>query len=152
MTDDEPTYADVEKTAYRLLARRGHARGELEKKLRRRDYPDELIREVVDDCVQAGYVDDEQFALRQGEMLARKSWGPHQIRNKLRGRGVDDTVIDAALTELSDQFDWSDTARTRLESKFGSPDELDDRTRQKAYRHLMHRGFSSSMIRRLLFD
>ncbi len=153
MSDDEqPTVADVEKVAYRLLARRDHAHGELVRKLRRRDFPDELIEQVVDDCVDSGYVDDRRFAREQGRMLVRKCWGPHQIRKKLRARGVDDTIIDDAIEQLGEKFDFKAQAKQRLESKFGDPAGLDDRDQQRAYRHLIHRGYPADLIRRLLFD
>lgn len=150
--DDKPTRSDVEAVAYRLLSRRGHACTELKRKLDRRDFPKALIDEVVDECVQAGYVDDERFAREQAAILVRKCWGPLQIRNKLRARGVCDVVIDDALAELDEGTDWQETALDRLCSRFGRPETLDDNAQQKAFRHLRYRGYPGSLIRRLLFD
>jgi len=150
--DEEITKGDVERSAFRFLARRDHARGELDRKLRKRDFPEELIDEVLDDCIEAGYVDDEQFALDQGQMLARKSWGPKQIRKKLLSRDVDDTIIDGALESIGNDVDWQQQARQRLHRRFGEAAELDDDERQRAFRHLAYRGYAPALIRRLLFD
>lgn len=153
MSDDrESDRNEVRHAAHRLLGRRAHAREELARKLEERDFDPDLIREVLDDCVEAGYVDDEEFARDQGSMLARKSWGPHKIRAKLTRRGVDGAIVDRALEKLGEEYDWEQQALSKLRSKFGDPAELDDRDQQRAYRHLMHRGFGSGLIRRLLFD
>ena len=153
MSDDpQATREEVQRVAYRLLSRRDHARTELVRKLRDRKLPRELIEQVVDDLQQAGYVDDRQFALDQGAILARKQWGPNRIRQKLRDRGIADALVDQTLQQLAGQFDFPEMAFERLESKFGPPDQLDDRARQKAFRHLRHRGYAPGLIRRLLFD
>lgn len=148
----EPTRNDVEAAAYTYLARRDHGRGELKTKLLRKDFPPALVEDVLDTLEEAGYVDDRKFACHQGSILARKSWGPLQIGAKLRARGVSSEVIDEALAEISAQEDFSSHARHRLQTRFGEASSLDDKTRQKAFRHLIYRGYPSNLVRRLLFD
>lgn len=150
--DEEPTRGDVEAAAARFLARRDHARVELAQKLERHDFPDELVEEVLDSLEEFGYLDDERFALVQGGILARKCWGPRQIAQKLRSRGVDDSIIDEALAEIGREEDWRERALQRMISRFGHPRELNESERQKAFRHLTYRGYSGNLIRRLLFD
>ena len=150
--DEQPTRADVEGSAARFLSRRDHGRGELRDKLRKRDYPDELIDDVLDDFEEWGYLDDEKFAREQGAILARKCWGPRQILHKLRARGVDETIVDQALAEIGEEEDWEERARERLHSRFGRADELDDKDQKRAYRHLTYRGYYPALVRRLLFD
>ena len=150
MTD--PTHSDVESAAYTYLARRDHSRAELQKKLIGKDFPPALIDEVLDTLEEAGYVDDGNFARHQGSILARKCWGPLQIRAKLRARGLASDLIDEALAEIASEEDFSSHALHRLTSRFGDTSTLDQKTRQKAYRHLVHRGYSPQLIRRLLFD
>ena len=154
MTDqaDESTKADVEAVAYRLLARRDHARRELADKLRRRHFDTALIEEVLDECAASGYLDDRRFSLHQGGILARKCWGPLQIRQKLRLRGVAADIIDDTLETLRDDFDWEHQARDRLHCRFDTADKLDTDDRARAYRHLTYRGYPSALVRRILFD
>ncbi len=146
------TRADVEAAATRLLARRGHAREELKRKLRRRGFEESMISQVLDHFVERGIVDDRRFADEQAAILVRKCWGPVQIRKKLRARGVDDRFIDEALDEFDAPAIWRDHARQRLQARFGAAAELDERDQRRAYRHLRYRGFRPAMIRRLLFD
>lgn len=150
--EDKPDRAAVQATAYRLLARRDHARQELARKLRQRKLPEELIQDVLDECDRAGYLDDQRFAALQGRILARKGWGPRRIDQKLRERGVDASVISQTLDEISAEVDFQALATERLLSRFGPPERLDDAQRQRAFRHLLHRGYFSALIRHLLFE
>lgn len=149
---DQPTRADVEAAAYRFLGRRDYACEELARKLRKKDLPQDFIDEVLAGLKQAGYLDDERFAKEQGAILARKNWGPRQISHKLRARGVGETIIEEALLEISENVDWQAKAKERLYARFGPAADLDDSTRARAFRHLTYRGYSPSLVRRLLFD
>lgn len=151
--EDPPKLSDVEATALRILAGRPHAQGELERKLRKRDYPDDLIDEVCRRMLEFGYLDDEQFAEDQAAILKRKGWGPVQISYKLSKVGLEEVVVDEALAKLGNSQDWHQACRDRIRSKYRcEPDELDFDGRKKAFRHLKYRGFHGSTIRRVLFD
>lgn len=138
----------MEASATRFLARRGHSTGELRKKLRKRDFPDPLIEQVLDDFVERGWLDDEEFATHQAELLARKQWGPFKIRAKLTHHGVPDRIAEDAVAALD--VDWLEVALQRVRGKYGELE--DDRDRQRAYRHLTYRGFSSRTARAVVFD
>lgn len=144
--------AEIEAAAYGFLGRRGYARGELESKLLARDFSKALVEEVLDTLEEAGYVDDQSFASHQGAILARKGWGPRQIEAKLRARGVGAEPIDDALKEIRQEEDFLSRGRARLESRFGPPGELNEKERQRAYRHLLYRGYSPALARRLIFE
>lgn len=154
-SDDEnaPTLADAEAAAMRLLARRGHAEGELRDKLAKRDFGAELIDQVCRRMREFGYLDDAQFATDQAAILMRKGWGPRQIAYKLGRRGVDSALIDDTIAALGERDDWLQACRERVEYKYRcAADELDFDARKKAYRHLKYRGFHDSTIRQVLFD
>ncbi len=146
------TLVEVEAAALRLLSRRDHGRGELAKKLRRRELPEALIEVVLDELEERGYLDDARFAEEQGAILARKCWGPRQIAHKLRARGIDETTVDEALAKIAGEQDWRDRARQRMHSRFGDASELDESEQQRAFRHLTYRGYSPGLVRGILFD
>lgn len=150
---DEWTRAEVKETATRLLAQRGHATSELRSKLEERDVPESLAADVCDELAEAGYLDDVEFARHQATILRDKEWGPAQIRRKLRDRGIEDTVIDTVLAEIGGPRVWTRHCWERLCDRFGSsPASFSQRKKQKAYRHLTHRGFQPSTVRQILFD
>jgi regulatory protein len=149
MADSTPTRADVEAAALTYLARRDHSESELRTKLKRKDFDDALINDVIADFQDRGYLDDERFAVDQGLILARKKWGPLQIAHKLSQHGIPRSIVDQAMADIDDEVDWHALAIRRLESKFRT-DRMDVKTRAKAYRHLLNRGFPSELIRRIL--
>ena len=136
----------------RFLGRRDYGREELARKLRRREFPEELIAQVLAGYEEAGYIVDARFAGEQGAILARKCWGPRQIAHKLRARGIDEATVEQALVEIVGEVDFGERAAARLHARFGEPRELTDKEQRRAFRHLTYRGYPPAMIRRLLFD
>jgi regulatory protein len=149
---EEQTEAQVEAAALRLLGFRDHSSGELREKLQERDYDDSLIEDVLARLVEQGWLDDRRFAEHQTEILIRKGWGPRRIEQKLQKHGVPRDLSRETVADAADTRGWLETCRERLLSRFDDPSELDRDAKQKAYRHLEHRGFSPSIIRRVLFD
>lgn len=150
--DDEPSEAQVEAAALRLLGFRDHSSGELRDKLRDREHDEGLIENVITRLIDQGWLDDKRFAEHQTEILIRKGWGPRRIEQKLRKHGVPRDLSKEAVSEAADTRGWLETCRERLLSRFDEPQQLDRDTKQKAFRHLKHRGFAPSIIRRVLFD
>lgn len=144
MSDRRP---EVEACVTRLLSRRDHSTGELRAKLTKREFPADLIEAVIADYVDRGWVDDHAFAAHQAGLLADRGWGPIQIRQRLIKHGVERDL--AATTVDALDVRWEDAARDRLAQKF---DELAPEDRERAYRHLVYRGFSSDTARRAIFD
>lgn len=90
----------IREAALRLLAHRARARKELERRLRRKDFPGRLIREVADELEARGYLDDRAFARSWiADRLRLRPRGRLALRTELRKKGVDPGVIDQALDE-----------------------------------------------------
>lgn len=80
-SDRDSTRSDIEAAAFRLLARRDHARRELAAKLRKRQFDSELITVVLDECTQSGYLDDDRA--RAFRHLTHRGYRPSLIRRIL---------------------------------------------------------------------
>ncbi|BBY54296.1 recombination regulator RecX [Mycobacterium koreense] len=95
----------------RLLTVRARTRAELADKLTRRGYPDDLSARVLDRLTEVGLVDDADFAEQWVQSRHRNAGkGRRALVAELRTKGVDETVIDAALADLD-----PDTERNRAE-------------------------------------
>jgi len=86
-------------------------------------------------------------AEHQAELLVDRGWGPAQVRAKLMQHGVSSSLAADTVDRLGAH--WVDVARARLRQKFG---ELEEGDRERAYRHLVYRGFAPAVARSAIFD
>lgn len=104
----------LERSAFHYLSRyastRARLRDVLERKIRRSRNWVELseeeagwITEIADKCEQMGLIDDREFASVKARSLHRAGKSTKAIRSWLRGRGVDEARIDAAIDELAEE-------------------------------------------------
>ena len=90
-----------EQAAYRAvlaaLGRRGHARRELERKLRRRGHPPDAVEAALERATRSGLVNDPAFAANFIQLKADRGRGPARLRRDLLLLGVEGEIIDRAL-------------------------------------------------------
>lgn len=89
----EGRYA-VKSYLMKLLARRDHARLELLRKAQNKDYPREVIENVLDELVEKGYLNEQSFAEKfTADKFNLNHWGPIKIRSHLYKKGVSKSVV-----------------------------------------------------------
>ena len=123
----------------RLLRYRLRSENELRYRLKSKDFPDEIIDEVLEKLKETKIVDDERFAymFAKGE-LEVKAHGPYMIRRKLRELGVDPDIADRAIDKAWNEYDFTELVR-KLYSRYKSD--------QKKVREILYRrGFDPSII------
>lgn len=109
----------------------------------------EAAGRVVERLVADKYVDDERYAsafAREKAML--QGWGPVKIRFQLRGKGVADSAIAAALEEVEPE-----KAGARLERLLASKArtlEGDPRIRLKLLKFALSRGYEYDAVEQAL--
>lgn len=141
------TYGKALAKAYDYLSRRPHARAELQKKLDAKDFDPELTGQVLDHLEDLGYVNDEEFA-RRWVMLRGASRGPTLLRQELRRKGLDDTLIDRVLVEHREEHDDLTEAETLARKRYAT---MTDVPWEKVYARLTgylgRRGYDYDVIR-----
>lgn len=147
--DSEQFQAALE-TGVRLLARREHASQELRLKLRQRDYPSDVIKAVIDELIDRGYLSEERFAEVFVREKVEHGWGPVRITAEMRKRGVEDTVFRPYLDTMD--VDWLEQAREVKQRRFGPGRPMDQRDWGRQARFLAGRGFSAEQVARVLGD
>ena len=132
----------LRKSMMGLLARREQSCLELFQKMQKKGFDEDLIEENIVDFTQRGWQSDQRYA----EMMLRsrilKQHGPTKIRFELKQKGVLTCIVDNVLNI---EFDWQSLAIQAKEKKF-SNHPLDQKNKQKLYRFLQQRGFSSQHI------
>lgn len=97
----------IKQRAFRLLGRRQHSSSELKRKLWRKDYEQKLIDAVIEELMNNGYLNDEDFIR---EFVAEKSeikkWSSNRIKSELIKQGIKSNLIEAGLKELLDNSEY----------------------------------------------
>ena len=98
--------------AMKFLQRRLHSRAELQRKLARQEYDEQMIASVLDDLARMGYVDDERFAKTKALAAAQhKQHGRRRAFVELIKAGVKGNVAGKAVEDVYDATDTIALAR-----------------------------------------
>lgn len=144
----KPNWQDphlIERAAIGLLARREHSRYELQQKLSRKGIAVAQLNKVLDKLAAQSWLSDARFAEVYTHHRATQGYGPLRIRQELITRGVDKSIIEPILAELSTR--WMVLAAKLRFKKFGSVLPQDLTTQAKQTQFLLYRGFSFEHIR-----
>lgn len=152
--DAESPAARAYEKAIRLLRVRARSTAELRSRLRALKLGDEPVEEALGKLLRQGLVDDTRFAQdRARELGLAKGWGPRKIRWDLARKGIPSPLVEQALEQAYEGRPPSERMRELALKRFG-PGLLrsgcDPRTRAKAQRFLLARGFEPDEVLMLL--
>lgn len=147
--------------ALNLLSYRARTRSELEQRLRRKEFPEDVVEACVSELVEKGLVDDEAFAesfIR--DRVRSRPRGARRLVQELRAKGVDVETARAMVERTLEAEAVSEVelarevaegwARRAYGAKSGAstPDARD--ARRRLYGHLARRGFGGEVIRTVM--
>lgn len=135
------------------LAYKPRTEQEVRRKLTQEDVPATVVEDVIARIQELGYLDDETYAHDYARnRFANKRYGPERIRRELRERGIDRHLADEAVEEVFADEDPVEVARSHAEKRWSRIAHDDDprRQKQKLYRYLTRRGFTSDTVYRII--
>lgn len=140
--------ARAENVSMHALTRRGQSRRELERTLRSRELPDDVIAHEIERLERVGLIDD--IALAQnlvGVLQERKGLGRTAIASELTRRLLSPAAIEYAL-ELIDTGDELARARELAVKRAGQLASYDRETAERRLAgYLARRGYTGSTVR-----
>ncbi|MEU1056332.1 recombination regulator RecX [Streptomyces sp. NPDC005876] len=135
----------------RLLTGTPRTRKQLADALRKREIPDDAAEEVLSRFEEVGLINDSAFAdawvesRHHGRGLARRA-----LARELRTKGVDSTLIDAAVSQLDSEQEEA-TARELVDRKLRSTRGLDrDKRLRRLAGMLARKGYAEGMALRVV--
>lgn len=136
------------------LSRRARSVAELRRYLRRKDFEETVVEDVVAALEEEGLLDDRAYAHAfADERFRLKGHGPGRIRSDLMQRGVARRWIDEATEAIQEERDLRAAAREHAKKRWPRlrRSESDPRRRRKKmYDYLRRRGFSYEVIREVV--
>ena len=135
---------EARKKAMDLLARREHARAELEQKLAAAGFDAEVAAGAVQKLVDEGLQSDRRFVESFVQSRIRQGKGPVRIHADLGQRGIPAGLVDEVLEQAGE--DWHALAREVRAKKFGPSQPAEFRDKARQMRFLQYRGFEPDQV------
>lgn len=151
---EEIVVADERQRAYveglRYLERKPRTAQEMARRLREKEIGETIIAEVLLRLQQERFLDDPLYAKQWAEQrITNQRKGKLWIRQELREKGIDKTLISEALENITPEQELESALQTgRKKWSLIRGDSSDKRRKTGAF--LMRRGFSGDMVRQVL--
>ncbi len=120
---------------------------EIRAHLTKKGYLPAVIGYVVEKLREYDFINDVEYAEAYTESASKRKGG-RRIRMELKGKGLSDEAIESAVSGL-DSKQEKETAARILE-KYMRGKAADKQTLQKAYRHLVGKGFDYETVKEAL--
>jgi len=137
--------------AVRLLTHREFCEFEMRQRLTGREFEDDVIRWTINQLVQDGYLSEMRFAESYLRSRLKKGEAPWLAAKRTEQKGTRSDAVQAALAELSADYDAGQAARDLMQARDPGGLRFDDeRVWQRQARFLRNKGFATDIILRVL--
>lgn len=129
----------------RLLARRPYSSAEISRYLRRHQYDDEAIKNIIDDLTDVKLIDDDAFATYWVEQ--RETFRPRSrlaLLQELGQKGIERDIVTEALSDL-DEAEAARRVAQKQAGRWRGLSETEWRTRMTRY--LLRHGYPYDLTR-----
>ena len=126
---------------------------EVHVRLRQAGFDDSVAARVSDVLSEQQYLDDKAYAMDYVRARFRnRGYGPIRLRGDLKGRGIADEFIEAALAALSKTVIYVEAARAHAARQWPRLQGTLPSRRKKLTDYLVRRGFSYSTARMVVSE
>lgn len=144
-------YAKVQRAVHRYLGYRARSTHEVRKYLERKGFDPVMCEEVIQECVEQGYLNDQAFAQAWVEERAiRKGLGKNRLRHELKQKGISSSDIENVLQNINEEEErqkaWELAERRYLRIQDQPWPTIERRIGQ----YLMRQGYSWNLIHSIL--
>ena len=147
----EEAFIQAKTCAYRYLAASWRTTGEVRRHLSRQGFSEAVVRLVLEHCRRQGYLDDRIYAEQYIARRLQRGYGPLRIAQELSDKGIDHAIYEPILSSLDpdELFQLAKRMAAKKEKSLGRQLSPRDK-RAKIGRHLYYRGYSQSVIQKVL--
>ncbi len=139
-----------------LLNYRNRSKFEIEEKLKKKQYPEEVVVQILRYLEEKGFVDDRKFAIEWTRKCIKKGIAHKRVEYELRQKGIEESLIKEVFKQIFSQIDEKKMALQILYRKKYLPisDELKGEKKlkyfSKMYQFLLRRGFPNTVAREVI--
>ena len=138
----------------RLLSRRIYSRYEISRKLNDKEYPENIITQLILWLENNNYINDELFAKTWAQFrLQNKPIGRYKLNQELRIKGIKQEIIQKVIDKTYNEIDELTLARNLIKEKIVSSEIKNIRIDPKnIYNFLLRRGFSVEVSKNIYHE
>ncbi len=146
------TLEAARKTAYRYLETTARSRNEIERRLERGGFPEEVVAQVIVEIEERGWLNDTEFARSWVEDRAdRKQYGQRRLSAELQRKGIDSATISETLLVVTPEDELvraigAISKKFPTESLASLSGAVLQSEKRKIANYLLRRGFGWSII------
>lgn len=140
--------------ALHLLEKQDRTKSQLIDKLKRSEYPEEIIDDAIEYVESYNYIDDMRYA-KQYIRLGCYKKSKKQLFFDLQKKGIDKSVACIAYDEIAVEIDMKeeeDNIIRKIIAKKIPDNNATQKDIQKTYRYLLSKGFSYDEIKKYMAD
>lgn len=137
--------SEAKRYCLRLLALRARAEKELDSRLKAKGIGPSARKEALEFLKGKGVVNDLEFAREWIDSRLRTSpRSAEALREELRKKGIEDSLIDSAILEKADDLDEKALMLRMAKEKIGKEKDIPKKNiKAKVFRYLVSKGFDS---------
>lgn len=144
------TVRKARESALHLLGYRDRTKSEIKMHLIRRDYPEDIVDEIIDRLSRVELLDDEKFSRDWvRSRSAAKPMGRTRLAWELRSRGIDAPLIQEALESVDTDTEYA-LALEAASKKADKAKRDDPMLKKRLISFLRRRGFGWEVINRVI--
>jgi regulatory protein len=140
-------YKKVKVFVYKKLSQKNYCSHELKKILTEYLVSPVVIKSVLDDCQNLGYINDNEWLKSFIRSAKTKKCGPFWILQKLMSKGIDKDTAKEALNAEDSSEDRVARIQELLKTRYRTRDLTNYSEKQKVVASLVRKGFSFEDIK-----
>jgi regulatory protein len=144
---DSETFQKAKNYAFLLLKFRLRSEKELYLRLKKKGFPEEVIKQTLIFLKDKNFIDDNLFAKSWIESRLKRPLGLRRIKEELKLKGLDKEIIDAKIGEAKKNYCEEEYVRRIAQDKFDKLKGIEIyRAKRRVYALLLRRGFSPEVV------
>ena len=143
----------AKKYAFLLLKFRLRSEKEIAERLRKKKFPEQIVKETTLFLKDKKFIDDVAFTKAWVSSRLRRPFGLRKIKQELAQKGLSKEIIQDALAQVKEHYNESQVVSQLAQQRFSKLKGIEPlKAKARVYGYLMRRGFSPEVIGEVIRD
>ena len=133
--------------AFLLLKFRLRSEKEMTERLKKKNLPEQAVKETIAFLKEKKFIDDIVFARAWINSRLRQPLGLRRIRQELVQKGLDKEIIENSLSQVKEHYNESQIVSQLAQQRFSKLKNIEPlKAKARVYGYLIRRGFASDIV------